>query len=119
PAAVAEVPLDLADDVRRRVGGQLDPPLEVEAVDRLDQPDRADLDQVVELLAAVGVPPGERAHERHVPLDQLLAGGEIALLVVGAKELLVGRRERHQVSETAVTAFEKCTHAASSSSATR
>ena len=46
--------------------------LEVEAVDRLDQPDRADLDEVLELLAAVRVAPGERADERHVLLDQLL-----------------------------------------------
>src|SRR6266516_4067736 len=46
PALVAEVALDLADDVRRRVGRQLDPSVEVEAVDRLDQADRADLDEV-------------------------------------------------------------------------
>src|SRR5207248_8411327 len=59
PAAVAEMSLDLADDVRRGVGGQLDAAREVEAVDRLDQADRADLHQVVELLAAVGVASGE------------------------------------------------------------
>src|SRR5204862_20527 len=78
PAAVAEVALDLADDVRRRVGGQLDAAVHVEAVDRLDQPDRADLDEVFELLAAVGVASGQRAHERHVLLDQLLAGDQVA-----------------------------------------
>src|SRR5439155_13076730 len=55
PALVAEVTLDLADDVRRRIRRQLDAALEVEAVDRLDQPDRADLDEIGELLAAVGV----------------------------------------------------------------
>ena len=63
PAAVAEVPLDLTDDVRRRVSRQLHPALDVEPVDRLDQADRADLDQVVELLAAVGVAPRERPDE--------------------------------------------------------
>ena len=91
PALVAKVALDLADDVRRRVGGQLDAALDVEAVDRLDQADAADLDEIVELLAAVGVAPRQRADEREVLLDQLLAGCEVALLVVAAEERLVGR----------------------------
>ena len=47
-----EVAPDLADDRRHRVGRELDPALELEAVDRLDQPDRADLDEVVDRLAA-------------------------------------------------------------------
>ncbi len=83
--------LDLADDVRRRVGRQLDAAVDVEAIDRLDQADAADLDEIVELLAAVGIAPGERADEGQVLLDQLLPGGEIALLVVAAKQRLVGR----------------------------
>ena len=82
--------LDLADDVRRRVRRQLDAAVDVEAVDRLDQADAADLDEVVELLAAIGVAPRERAHEREVLLDQLLARGEVALLVVAAEQRLVG-----------------------------
>src|SRR5262249_15066163 len=89
PPAVTEVALDLADDVRRRVRGELDAAGEVEAVDRLDQADRPDLDEVVELLAAVGVAPRERPYERHVLLDQLLAGLQVALLVVAAQEDLV------------------------------
>src|SRR5205085_10364438 len=90
PAAVAEVPLDLADDVRRRVRGQLDAAVDVEAVDRLDQADRADLDEVFELLAAVRVAAGERAHERHVLLEQLFARLQVTLLVVTAEQDLVG-----------------------------
>ena len=86
PALVAEVALDLADDVRRRVGRELDAAVEVEAVDRLDQPDGADLDEIVELLAAVRVATGERADERHVLLDQLLARREVSLLVVAAQQ---------------------------------
>ena len=66
------------------------PRFEVEAVDRLDQPDRADLDEIVELLAAVRVAPRERANERHVLLDQLLARRQVALLVVAAQQDLVG-----------------------------
>ena len=53
PALVAEMALDLPDDVWRRVRGQLDATVDVEAVDRLDQSDRADLDEVFELLAAI------------------------------------------------------------------
>ena len=74
PALVAEVPLDLADDRRGRVGRELDPALEVEPVDRLDQPDRRHLDQVVERLAAVAEPAGEVLDQRQVHLDQLVAG---------------------------------------------
>ena len=55
PALVPEVPLDLPDDVRGRVGGELDAAVDVEAVDRLDQADRAHLDEVLELLAAVRI----------------------------------------------------------------
>ena len=95
PALVAEVALDLADDVRGRVGRQLDAAVEVEAVDRLDQPDTADLDEIVELLAAVAVAPGQRADEREVLLDQLLARTQVALLVIAAEEDPV-RLARHQ-----------------------
>jgi hypothetical protein len=42
------VAFDLADDVRRRVRRQLDAAIEVESVDRLDQPDRADLNEILE-----------------------------------------------------------------------
>src|SRR5436190_6480024 len=86
PALVAEVALDLADDVRRRVRGQLDAAVDVEAVDRLDQPDRPDLDEVVELFAPVRVAPGERPDERHVLLDQLVAGCEIAVRVIAPQK---------------------------------
>src|SRR5205823_3317070 len=57
--------------------------------DRLDQADRPDLHEVLELLPAVGVPPRQRADERHVLLDQFLACREIAVLVIAAEENLV------------------------------
>src|SRR5215217_1811193 len=106
PAAVAEVALDLADDVRRRVCRQLDAAVEVEAVDRLDEADRADLHQIVELLAAVAVAPRERADERHVLLDELLARLEIALLVVAAEQDLVVLS--HSVSPASSAARTRC-----------
>src|SRR6476659_11232920 len=89
PAPVAEVTLDLADDVRRRVSRELDAAVDVEAVDRLDQADRADLDEVFELLAAIGITPSERTDERHVLLDQLLACSKVTLLVIPPEESLV------------------------------
>ena len=89
PALVAEVALDLADDVGRRVGGELDAAAEVEAVDGLDEPDGADLDEIVEVLAARGVAARERAHQRQVHGDELLARLAVAVQVVAAQQVLV------------------------------
>ena len=65
---------DLARDEGRRVGGEGDAARRVEAVDRLDQADGADLREVVERLVA-RVAPGDRAGERQMALDQEAAGG--------------------------------------------
>ena len=73
----------------RGVGGERDLALELEAVDRLDQSDRADLLDVLERLAAAGVAARQRAHERQVALDQLLARRGVAVLVVAAKQLAI------------------------------
>src|SRR5215218_7315892 len=89
PALVAEVALDLPHHVRSRVGRYRHLSLEVETVDRLDQPDRPDLLDVLELLATAGVTTGERADERQVASDQLLARGRVAQLVVAPHQLAV------------------------------
>src|SRR5262249_53357044 len=102
------------DDVRRRIGGQLDAPVEVEAVDRLDQADRADLDEILELLAAVGIPARQRADERHVLLDQLLARREVAVMVVAAAENLVALG--HQPVSSRSTRFRSFSQPSPSSS---
>jgi hypothetical protein len=86
PAAVAEVALDLARDVRGGEGGELDAALDVEAVDGLDEADGADLHEVVERLAAVGVPAGDVADERHHALDEHAACFKIAVPVVQLEE---------------------------------
>ena len=52
-ALVSEVPLDLAGDRERRERGELEAEVGVEALDGLDQAEVADLDDVVERLAAV------------------------------------------------------------------
>src|SRR5204863_7128183 len=103
PALVAEMALDLADDVRGRVRRQLDSALEVEAVDRLDEADRADLDEILELLAAVRVAARQRADEGHVLLDQLLPRREVALLVVAAEKGLVVLLGGHQRAPSGAT----------------
>ena len=80
------MPSDLADDHRHRVAGELPLP-DAEPVDRLDQPDRPDLDEVVDLLAVPGEPAGERADEREVLLDQSLARPEIAPGVIRGEQV--------------------------------
>ena len=101
PALVAEVALELAED--RRDGERRERGLArgVEAVDRLQQAERGDLDQVVELLAAALVAARELARQRQEALDELLARGRIALAVVADEQppvllrtrgALVGRR---------------------------
>src|SRR6266550_3795315 len=53
PALVPEVPLDFANDGRRSEGRKLQAPLWLEALDRGEQADVADLDDVLEWLATV------------------------------------------------------------------
>jgi hypothetical protein len=65
---------DLAGDRRRREGGERDPAAGVVAVDRLDQADGADLDQVLERLVLAREAAGDRADERQMAFDQLAAG---------------------------------------------
>src|SRR3954468_16619317 len=69
PTLVPEMPLDLADDRRSGVGRELDTAFEVEPVDRLDQTDRGDLNQVVERLAAVAEAARQVLDQRQVHLD--------------------------------------------------
>ena len=68
PALVAEVALELAED--RRHGERRERRLarRVEAVDRLEQAERGDLDQVVELLPAALVAAGELPRQREEAL---------------------------------------------------
>ena len=85
PARVAEVPFDLAQDRRRGVGGELQPPVGIEAVDCLDQTDGADLDEVVERLVAAGEASGEIDDERQVRADELVAQRLLGRAVLGER----------------------------------
>lgn len=74
PSLVAEVTLDLPDDCRCGVGGELQASLDLEAVHGLDQPDGADLDEVLEGLPTVAEPAGAVLDERQVQVRQLVPG---------------------------------------------
>ncbi len=50
----------------------------IEAVDRLQEPERGDLDEIVEVLATALIAPGELAGERQEALDERLAGRLVA-----------------------------------------
>ncbi len=73
PALVTEVPLDLADDRRGGVRGELHAPVRVEAVHGLDQPDGGDLGQVVQRLAAVAEAARQVLDERQMHPHQAVA----------------------------------------------
>ena len=89
PRAVAEVALDLAEDGRHRVARERDLALEVEAVDRLDQAEAGDLEEVVEGLLGALVAARELARERQEALDEHLAVDRIALVQVAREERAV------------------------------
>ena len=78
------MPLDLAGDRRDRERRQVDPAVGVEAVDRLHEADRPNLDEIIELLAATGVAASESPDERQVLRDQALARRPVAVLAVFA-----------------------------------
>ena len=89
PRAVAEVALELAEHGRRRVGAEAHLARDVEALDRLHDPDARDLHEVVERLAAADVAAGQRACKRHHLLGELVARREVAVDVVAAQQLVL------------------------------
>jgi len=89
---VAVVALQLAGDRGDGERRELAPALGVEAVDRAEQPDAGDLDEVVERLGAAVVAPREAAGERQEALDEFVAGGEVAEARVTAEQALDPRR---------------------------
>ena len=87
---------DLAHDRRHGKRRELHPPVEVEPVDRLDQPDRADLDEILDGLAPVRIPAGERANERHQLLDETVTRGAVVIETIGLEEVDVSPAVSHQ-----------------------
>jgi len=68
--AVAEVPTDLALDAAGQIGGQRGRRDAARTVDGGDECERADLDELLDGLAASRVAVGKASHERQVLLDQ-------------------------------------------------
>ena len=71
---VTEVALELSGDRRDREGGERAAGFWTVAADRHEQGHPGDLDQVVPVRAAIGVPVGEGVGEGEVQLDQF--GGD-------------------------------------------
>ena len=89
PAVVAEVALELAEHGRHRVGRERGLARGIEAIDRLDQAERRDLDEVVERLVGAPVPARHSARQRQQPLDELFACGLITVPVVADEEATI------------------------------
>jgi hypothetical protein len=82
----------LADDRRNRVGTEISAALLGEAVDGLDEPDGAHLDEIVDLVGPSREASRDRMDERQVLLDHALARGPIPVAPVGTQE----NRIRHR-----------------------
>src|SRR3954447_18605260 len=89
PRAIAVVALDLPCDGGYRVRGERPPALPVEAVNRLDEADTRDLEDVVEGLVAAHVARGQAAGQRHEALDEHPAPARVAPVGVAGEELAI------------------------------
>ena len=71
---------------RDRVRRKIDAALQLEPIDRLDQADRAHLDEILELLAVADVTPCQSTDERQILLDQAGTGSEVTVAMVLAEQ---------------------------------
>src|SRR5215217_3899991 len=110
PSLVAEVALDLAQYVRRRVGRELDLPVHVEAVDRLYEADGGHLDQIVQRLPATGELSGEELRQGQLFLDHPFAGVLVAVLVVTDQQATRARLVRSSVASAHETSSTTVRH---------
>ena len=67
---LAQVHEDLVFNTPGGIGSQLDVLFRVEGIDRLDQSDGADGDQILQIDAGIVEPPGQIDHKAEVVLDQ-------------------------------------------------
>ena len=81
------MPPELADDRRHRVRTEVVAPARVEAVDGLDQPDRAGLDEILGLLRRPRETAGQGLDDRQVLLDRTLPRAVVAPDAVPRKQL--------------------------------
>ena len=79
PRPVAEVPLQLSDDRERRERRERHAALRLESIDRVQQADVRDLDEVLERFPAPHEPSREILGERLEPFDESIARVRLAL----------------------------------------
>ncbi len=100
PDPVAEVAFQLAEDRRGGERRERNPAIGIEAIDRVEEPDVGNLEEVVEGLAGAAVAEREAFRKSHVAAHELLAGRLVAIVGEAAPELafagkaLVGPRAR-------------------------
>jgi hypothetical protein len=90
PRAVAQVAPDLAHHGRHGVAGERDVAAEVEAIDRLEEPEAGDLEEIVDRLAGVLVAARQGAREGQEALHEHVAVDRVAPLEVALKQRPVG-----------------------------
>ena len=76
----------LAQDRRRRVRDERPSALEVEPVERLDEPQAGDLDQVLQLLAGAAVAQRQGPRQGQEATNQLLPQHRVARLRIAAEQ---------------------------------
>ena len=79
-AVVPEIAADFTDDHGDAIGGKADRLVQVKAVDGLDQPHTAHLEQVIRIFAAVGELLDHGQHQSEIPIDEPFPGFHIPLL---------------------------------------
>lgn len=100
PRRLVDRPPELPEDRGNRIRPQVATAALGEAVDRLDEPDRAGLDEVVHLIGAAGKAAGDRTDEGQVLLDDAISGRPISTMTVLGQQKRVGdlsrRTRRHE-----------------------
>ena len=88
PEPIAKVTPELPEDRGRRIRGELHTAGWIEAIDGLEQTDGRDLDKVVNGLAAIGEPAGQRGGPWGMRKDQMFAQCLILRLPEGTEYLM-------------------------------
>jgi hypothetical protein len=73
--SITKVTADLALNRRRRERTECHTAGRIEAFARFNQPNRSELNEIIEFFAAAGVAARHRPDQREVSLDQLLSRG--------------------------------------------
>ena len=93
----ADVHQDLVLDAARGIGRELDVPVGAERADGLDQANRADGDEVLDVDAGVFKAPRDVDHETQIALDERLTRLFVTLGEAGdQRALLLGRQRRRE-----------------------